>query len=281
MAFEQKSLDDYIDVAQRIAEFRAAWPGGSLRPADPAEPFRIVQAQGFEKDGQVVTQTFIVVVAAAYRGPEDQAPGVGMAWEIFPGRTPYTRGSELQNAETSAWGRAIIAVGAADAKRGIASREEVQNRRAEREDGLPVNADGSLSRSRTSDEEKLAAGVQTSGQLAEHTALRPKPAENRAGKARAGAVDDVWTGGPAGMSPAPSNVPPEDAPGSIDGKQRSRLIIAFRALGVEDRMERLQQTVDMIGRPVESSSDLSFAEAADVVRQLEARLAGQTKAGMR
>jgi hypothetical protein len=42
----------------------------------------------------------------------------------------------------------------------------------ERADGLPQNADGSLSRSRTTDAEKLAAGVMTRPQQAEHTALR-------------------------------------------------------------------------------------------------------------
>ena len=37
---------------------------------------------------------------------------------------------------------------------------------------LPRNADGSLSRSRTTDAQKSAAGVMTAAQLAEHTALR-------------------------------------------------------------------------------------------------------------
>ena len=37
---------------------------------------------------------------------------------------------------------------------------------------LPRNRDGSLSRSLTSDADKLAAGVMTAAQLAEHTALR-------------------------------------------------------------------------------------------------------------
>jgi len=50
---------------------------------------------------------------------------------------------------------------------------------------LPRNADGSLSRLRTTDAQKHAAGVMTSAQQAEHTALRPRPGENRAGKARA------------------------------------------------------------------------------------------------
>jgi predicted GIY-YIG superfamily endonuclease len=37
---------------------------------------------------------------------------------------------------------------------------------------LPVNADGSISRSRTTDAQKAAAGLMTAAQLAEHTALR-------------------------------------------------------------------------------------------------------------
>jgi hypothetical protein len=122
------SLDGYVDVATRVAEFREKHPEGSLQPADPTQPYRV------EKIGE---QTFIVYVAAAYRTPDDQRPGIGTAWEEFPGRTPYTKGSELQNAETSAWGRAIMAVLAADARRGIASHEEVRNRQAEREKADP------------------------------------------------------------------------------------------------------------------------------------------------
>ena len=37
---------------------------------------------------------------------------------------------------------------------------------------LPVNANGSVSRSRTTDAQKAAAGLMTAAQLAEHTALR-------------------------------------------------------------------------------------------------------------
>lgn len=117
-------LGSYIDVAARIVEFRSLHPEGSLQPADLAVPYRVQEIGG---------QTYIVVVAAAYRSPDDPRPGIGMAYEVFPGRTPYTKGSELQNAETSAWGRAIVAALAADTKRGIASAEEVRNRRAEDE----------------------------------------------------------------------------------------------------------------------------------------------------
>lgn len=125
MTQQQKFASDYNDVAARIAEFRAKYPEGSLQPANLAQPFTVMTIGGKER---------IVVVAAAYRTPDDPRPGIGMAYEEVPGRTPYTRDSELQNAETSAWGRAIVAALAADTKKGIASAEEVRNRQAERED---------------------------------------------------------------------------------------------------------------------------------------------------
>jgi hypothetical protein len=145
--------EGYVDVATRIAEFREQFPFGSLRPADPANPYRIETTA----DGQ----QWIVVVAVAYRSDADPIPGIGMAWEQYPGRTPYTRGSELQNAETSAWGRAIVAALAADTKRGVASADEVRNRAAERTpdtgmtdaayqalvDGLPEQTDLDILRS--------------------------------------------------------------------------------------------------------------------------------------
>lgn len=116
--------DDYIEVPERIAEFRTKYPEGSLQPWDKAKPYEVVDLGGV---------VHIIVVAAAYRSPDDPLPGVGMAQEVVPGKTPYTKGSELMNAETSAWGRAIVAALAADTKRGIASAEEVRNRQAERD----------------------------------------------------------------------------------------------------------------------------------------------------
>lgn len=116
------NLDDYMTVPERIQAFRDAYPEGTLRPADPSQPFTILTVGG---------QTFLAYTAAAYRTPDDLAPGIGCAWEPVPGATSYTKNSELQNAETSAWGRAIIAVGAADAKKGVASQEDVRNRHEE------------------------------------------------------------------------------------------------------------------------------------------------------
>lgn len=119
MAFD---LADYNTVAERIAEFREKHPDGSLQPANPERPWEVLAIGG---------QTFVCFAAAAYRTADDPRPGIGVAWEPVPGTTPYTKNSELQNAETSAWGRAIVAALAGDAKKGIATQDEIRNRRAE------------------------------------------------------------------------------------------------------------------------------------------------------
>jgi hypothetical protein len=270
MAFDQRGLDDYVDVAARIAEFRARHPHGWLAPLNPVEPYKLVQAQGFEKNGDVVTQTFVVVVAGAFREPGDREPGVGMAWEVFPGRTPYTRGSELMNAETSAWGRAIIAVGAADARKGIASQEEVRNRQAERDDGLPVNRDGSLSRSRTTDEQKAAAGVMTSTQQAEHSKLRkldhPRPAERSTGP---------QTEATEWETPLEGR---ENEPGTSSYPQQRKIAMVLGELGITDRAEKLRVCSDAAGRPIGSSKELSWSEAEAIIAHA-AELASKEKAG--
>lgn len=108
------SLDDYIDVAERILAFKEAYPEGSLQTVE-------------WEVKEIGNRTFIVYRAAAYREPGDFRPGMGIAWEPFPGPTPYTKDSELMNAETAAWGRAIVACGL-PANRKIASKQEVQAR---------------------------------------------------------------------------------------------------------------------------------------------------------
>jgi hypothetical protein len=266
MAFDQRSLDDYVDVAERITEFYDKYPDGSLS-AGP-DCWRIVQAEGWRKDGTQTMQTFICYRAEAYRHPADLRPGVGVAWEIFPGRTPYTLGSELMNAETSAWGRALAALGIAT-KRGIASRQEVQGAR-ERADGLPVNRDGSLSRSRTTDEEKAAAGVMTTAQMAEHTALRkgahgPLDAAGKASKARAEDVDaDGFYDPPRGPGGDPL---PEEQPGSISRLQRTGIMRHLGALGHDGRAAKLSSLLG--GKVITSTNDLSWREAELVLAELD------------
>lgn len=115
------SLDDYIDVAERIVAFSEKYPDGSLQTLDWSV-------------NDIAGHTFIVYRAAAYRTPDDERPGHGIAWEPFPGATPYTKNSELMNAETAAWGRAIVALGL-PANRKIASKQEVKARQEEQANG--------------------------------------------------------------------------------------------------------------------------------------------------
>jgi hypothetical protein len=108
-------MDNYVDVATRLVEFRKKFPTGSLQQLD----LKFIDFAG---------KSWVVYTAAAYRTPEDLRPGVGTAWEPVPGPTKFTRDSEVQNAETAAWGRAIVAALAADTTNGVASADEVRNR---------------------------------------------------------------------------------------------------------------------------------------------------------
>lgn len=103
-------LSDYVDVAERIRIAKEVYPELSLQSEWTYEVF----------DGQ----TYIIVKAFAYRTPDDTRPGVGLAWELLPGKTPFTKGSELMVGETSAWGRALAALGIEVRK--VASKQEVQ-----------------------------------------------------------------------------------------------------------------------------------------------------------
>ena len=111
MPDQKFSMADYVPVNERIAAFLAKHPEGSL------------QSELIE-----LNETRVVMRAYAYRTPTDERPGIGYSSLEIPGRTPYTRGSEIENCETSAWGRAIAALGF-EVKRGIASAEEVRNKR--------------------------------------------------------------------------------------------------------------------------------------------------------
>lgn len=127
MAF---NLDDYNDVADRIAEFNAKYPEGSLQS----------ELTPLEHEGRLVGW---LCRAYAYRTADDERPGIGHAVEPVPGKTPYTKDSEAMNAETSAWGRAIVALGFKTKK--IASKQEVEAREAPRRQAKKEPANGSES----------------------------------------------------------------------------------------------------------------------------------------
>lgn len=123
MAFE---IDpDYKEVAERIDDLYEKYPDATL------EGDYVSVAFG--------ANAYIVYTARCWRHPDDVRPSVGIAMEQIPGTTNFTRGSEIQNAETSAWGRAIVAAGASRSKK-IASADEVRSARAREQAPEPRTA---------------------------------------------------------------------------------------------------------------------------------------------
>ncbi len=108
------NIDDYVDVAERISQFYERFPDGRLTMGMHPQ---IVDIGG---------KPYVWYHARAFRTPDDPLPGDGWAAEPVPGPTQFTRDSELMNAETAAWGRAIVALGFATKK--IASVQEMKAR---------------------------------------------------------------------------------------------------------------------------------------------------------
>ena len=104
-------LKNYIEVKDRIQMFYEKFPEGTLH---------------FEYKGVLDFggETYIYGKAFAYPDRDKMNYASGWAWERVPARG-FAKGAEMMTLETSAWGRAIAALGIAVTK-GIASREEVQ-----------------------------------------------------------------------------------------------------------------------------------------------------------
>jgi hypothetical protein len=131
-------LADYNDVPSRLAEFKEKYPDGRL-----TSEFEYIRDFG--------GADWVVCHATAFKSPEDATPARASAWERVPGLTPYTKNSEHQNAETSAWGRVLLANLTSEAKRGIATADEIRGREAERDPQALANAlkEGKPRRSRS------------------------------------------------------------------------------------------------------------------------------------
>jgi hypothetical protein len=106
------NLDDYVDVATRVRELLEKYPTASVE----ASPPKLVTVDGSNFVEVTVSITVDGRVARA------------SAWEPIPGKTPYTKDSEMMNAETSALGRACGMWGIG-LKKSVASLDEVRARR--------------------------------------------------------------------------------------------------------------------------------------------------------
>jgi hypothetical protein len=71
------NMNDYVDVAERIAQLKEAYPEASLQPYNPNKPYDIVQVEG---------KTYVVYTAACYRDPHDvrHAPRTGWDGPVQP-----------------------------------------------------------------------------------------------------------------------------------------------------------------------------------------------------
>lgn len=119
MATTPDYLDTYVTVNERVAKFREKYPDGIIHT-------EIVKWE----------DSIVVMKATIYRNPEEFKQGiftaVGHAYEK-EGSNFINKGSALENAETSAVGRALAFLGI-EIKKAIASREEVENAMAQREE---------------------------------------------------------------------------------------------------------------------------------------------------
>ena len=118
MAF---NFDDYIEVKDRIISFYKDHPDGR------------VQTEVIE-----LTDARVTVKARVYQYEEDSCPTTGHSWLNIPGSTNFTKGSELENAETSAVGRALAMMGY-EVKKSIASRDEVAMKQDDETPPVPGN----------------------------------------------------------------------------------------------------------------------------------------------
>jgi hypothetical protein len=109
-------LGNYTTVNDRLLELFTKYPDARIQNSVPA----VVQFDGRE---------WWLVTTTLWRNPDDTLPVIASAAEP-KGTTPYTRDSEMMNAETSAIGRAILLVGGIGIRAGgsMASVNEVRNR---------------------------------------------------------------------------------------------------------------------------------------------------------
>jgi len=141
------NLGDYVDVPTRLAEALKRWPDLRIQETRPL----IVT---------VDNQQYVEISCTVWRDANDLMPTVAYCWEPIPGRTPYTKGSEMMNASTSCLGRALGFLGMGIGK-SIASRNEVQARQPSPiAEVTPIRADLEQPFGDTSDTKQYASPKQ-------------------------------------------------------------------------------------------------------------------------
>lgn len=109
MAFD---MSDYVDVRHRLELALLEYPD-----------LRVIEAPPHLRE--IGDRFYIECCVTVYRSHDDPTPGRAYCWEVWPGRTPYTKDSEQMNGATSALGRALGYMGFG-IKAGLASANEVR-----------------------------------------------------------------------------------------------------------------------------------------------------------
>ena len=122
------NLGDYVDVPTRLAQALKQFPDLRIQETKPI----IVT---------VDNQQYVEISCTVWKDANDLLPTVAYCWEPIPGKSPFTKGSEMMNASTSCLGRALGFLGMGIGK-SIASRNEVQARQpATVAEVSPIRAD--------------------------------------------------------------------------------------------------------------------------------------------
>jgi hypothetical protein len=105
-------LSEYVDVKHRLNLALHKHP--DLRVVEDAPELITI--------GERV---YIQCAVTVFRSADDLLPGRAYSWEVWPGRTPFTKESEQQNGATSALGRCLGYMGFG-IDTGLASSNEVR-----------------------------------------------------------------------------------------------------------------------------------------------------------
>jgi hypothetical protein len=111
------NLDNYVDVPTRLRMALEKFPDLRMQESQPL--FR-------EVEGKLYLEMHVTL----WRDKDDQLPMIAYCWEPFPGKTPYTRDSEMMNLSTSLIGRVLGMMGFGIEHR-MASKQEVLARQQE------------------------------------------------------------------------------------------------------------------------------------------------------
>ena len=114
----KRFAEDYIDVAERLRAWYEEFPNGRVETEIVSSTESRIVMKAYVYRGTPTASSSDVIIAT------ESPAGIGHSAMNIPGSTPYTRGSELENCETSAVGRALVMAGLPSKR--VASNDEIR-----------------------------------------------------------------------------------------------------------------------------------------------------------